>query len=211
MVGAMQSSPVPHLRSSLLCLVAAAALALGCVCPARPVDVADASFRTPERTLRSYQAYLASDLVDWEYRCYSSDFRRRNGISLATYTEARAQLFAEKPWLKLFAKAEIVGQWADEDGSHVIEARIAGRTLHVRLVREDSFEILAGDRLLTDGRADFDRLVRVTERPEGPLLEARIPAKPGLDLRQATTVLLERAWKIDELVDGPAPPPGPEP
>ena len=43
--------------------------------------MADASFLTPEATVRSYQAYLASDLVDWEYRCYSRDFKRRNGIS----------------------------------------------------------------------------------------------------------------------------------
>ena len=180
-----------------------------CVCPAPAIAVADASFLTPEATVRSYQAYLASDLVDWEYRCYSRDFKRRNGISLGTYAEARAVLFDERPWLKLVARADIVRQWPEGEGVHAVELGVMGRTVHVRLVREDSFEILAGDRLVTDGFEPFERLVAVRQGRDGPVLQAAIPTdEPELDLSAASAVRIERLWKIDELYEPPDGEPG---
>jgi hypothetical protein len=164
--------------------------------------VADANFRTPEATFTSYQAYIAADLVDWEYRCYSADMRRRRGISLGTYAEARAQLLDERPWIKLFAKAEILRQWPVDERSHVIEVSVAGRTVHVRLVREDSFEIRAGNQLLADGYAPFEKRVRSIEAPEGSVVEAHIRTRePKLDASRATSVVIESVWKIDDLYE----------
>ena len=149
-------------------------LLAACVCPPDPAVIADAHFRTPEAALESYQAYVAADLVDWEYRCYSADLRRREGLSLGTYAEARAQLLAGRPWLKLIAKAEVLRQWSLDERAHVIEVRVGGRTVHVRLVREDSYEIRSGEALLADGYAPFETLVRSIEAPEGSVVEARI-------------------------------------
>jgi hypothetical protein len=191
-------------------LALVAPLLAACVC-ADVAEIADAHDRTPEAAFRSYQAYLAADLVDWEYRCYSADMRRREGLSLGTYAEARAQLLAGRPWLKLFAKAETLRDWALDERAHVIEARVGGRTVHVRLVREDSYEIRSGETLLADGYAPFDRLVRSVEAPEGSVIEARIRTdEPGLDVSGATSVVIESAWKIDDLYE-PAERAPPEP
>lgn len=183
-------------------------LLVACVSP-DVAEIADANGRTPEAAFKSYQAYAAADLVDWEYRCYSAAFRRREGLSLGTYAEARAQLLAGRPWLKLFAKAEVLRQWPVDERAHVIEARVGGRTVHVRLVREDSYEIRSGETLLADGYAPLETLVRAIEAPEGSVVEARIhTAEPSLDLSGATSVLIESAWKIDDLYepDSRAPP-----
>jgi hypothetical protein len=198
----MLRSPGPKHRPSALALAFLAWLA-ACVCPAPAAAVADANFRTPLAAFKAYQAYLASDLVDREYRCYSAGFRRREQLSLGTYTEARALLLAERPWLKLFAKAEVVREWPLDERAHVIEARVGGRTVHVRLVREDSFEIRAGSELVADGYAPFDELVRTTEAPEGTLVEARVPTRTP-SLPPATSLLIESAWKIDDLYEAEA-------
>jgi hypothetical protein len=195
----MPRSPGSKTRPSAIPAAIAAWLA-ACVCPAPAADVADANFRTPLGAFKAYQAYLASDLVDWEYRCYSADFRRREELSLGTYTEARALLLEERPWLKLFAKAEVVREWALDERAHVIEARVGGRTVHVRLVREDSYEIRAGSELLADGYAPFEELVRTHETPEGTLVEARVPARTP-NLPRATSLSIERTWKIDDFYE----------
>ena len=203
-------------RSASRIAALAASLMLGagsaCVCPAPAAEVADAGFQTPVKTLRSFQAYMASDLIDWEYRCYSRDFRRQNGISLATYAEVRAQMLAKQPWLKLFAKGEILRDWPNADGSHGIEVRVPTRTVHVILVREDSFEIFEGDQLLEDGYADYDRLVQVVSSPYGDGIQAQIPSRrSAAELSRATSLRVARRWKIAALneVDPDDPEPAP--
>jgi hypothetical protein len=204
------AAPMPpaDLVSGALALVSL--LPLGaCVCPPRAPELVGTGFRTPQQTLRSFQAYFAADLEDWEYRCLSGAFKRRNELSLATYGEFRDQLLRESPWLKYFAKAEITGERHVREGVHVIEASVAGRTVHVRLLREDSYEIYRGETRLWDDYANFDELVEVEERPEGHRIVVAVPpADPGIDLREATAVHIERTWRIDDLQEAlPTPEP----
>lgn len=185
------------------------ALVGGCVSPPTAAEVAETGFRTPAETFRSFQVFLAADLELWEYRSFSSHFRRKHGLTAINYAEARDQLFRERPWLKLIAKAEIAREWSDRDqeGVHFIEARVAGRTVHVKLVREDSYEIYSGDRYVSDGYANFDDLIRVEDTSEGPRLTVIVtPYEPEIDLSEATSVLLQRTWHIDDLIEAPQEP-----
>ena len=74
----------------------------------------------------------------------SGGCRERNGHSATTYGEGRERLFRERPWLKLFAKAEVVGEGSVDADRHWIDARVLGRTIRVNLVREAFFEIFRG-------------------------------------------------------------------
>jgi len=162
--------------------------------------MADTGFRTPEQAFRSYQSFLAADLEEWEYRCLSNGFKQRNGLSFTNYAEFREQLFSSRPWLKVFAEAEIVGSVSVAEDVHDIEARVAGRTVRVRLVREDSYEIWGGGELLDDDLARFEDLVAVEPTPHGSHLTISVtPQVPELDLSTVTEVTVERSWKIDDL------------
>jgi hypothetical protein len=189
----------PLKRASLLLTLTGA-----CVCPPSAEEMADLGFRTPEQAFRSYQSYLAADLVEWEYRCLSSGFKERHGISFSTYLEVRGELFETQPWLKVFADAEIVGSVSVAEDVHDIEARVAGRTVRVRLVREDSYEIWEGPDLLWDDDARFEEVVSLEPTPDGPRLTATVaPGVPNLDLSTATEFTVERSWKIDDLSEAP--------
>ncbi len=180
-----------------------------CICPPRAAEVADTGFRTPEQTFRSFQVFLAADLVKWEYRCFSAGFKRRNQLPLANYFEARDKIFRERPWLKWFAEAEIVRDWSAGEGVHVIEARVASSTVHVKLVREDSYEIYSGDRYVADGYVHFEDVVDVRPAPEGPRMTVSVPLQdPKIDPSEATSLVVERTWHIDDLTEAP---PQPEP
>ncbi len=179
-----------------------------CVCPVDARALANLDLATPRRALESYQSYLAYDLREQEYRCFSVDFRQRNRLSLANYAEGRDRLLARSPWLKSFAGAKVVAEGAAEDGSHWIDARVLGRTVRVRLVREDFYEIRAAGELLADGYGElgawFDREPteggwRLVARPAAALSTAR--------LASATELRVARQWKIDDFVSPPPPSP----
>jgi len=203
-------------------LVAAAALAAplaGCLCPPEAEELLAVGYRSPHQALETFQTYLRADLPAREYLCFSDGFRRRNGLSAATYGEGRERLFREQPWLKLLARAEVVGERAVGEEEHWIDVRALGRTVRVKLVREGFFEIFGGDELLTDAYADFDALVRVAGEGRQARLEARIPldTRPG-ELAGMSEVTVARHWKIDAFYelgeqDEPLPSasPGPQP
>ena len=184
------------------CLALALALLCACVCPPRAEDLARAGRRSPEQAFRSFQAYMRADLLEQEYRSFSTSFTARNQLSLATYAEGREQLFRERPWLKRIAAARIVDSQPSGEGVHVLDVEAGGRTFRVRMAREDFFEIRAGERLLADGEASFERLVAVRPLPD-PQAGSRIQATVTVDLApgelgELTEVLMARSWKIDD-------------
>jgi hypothetical protein len=82
-----------------------------CVCRPEPAELAqvlEASFRTPERTFATFQAAVAEDLQDLEYRCLSAAFRRREGVTQIVYREFRRELLAREPWLRRVSCAEVI-------------------------------------------------------------------------------------------------------
>lgn len=200
----------PLLRG-LLAALCALPLAASCVCPATAEELLETGFSTPRQTFESFQAFLATDLPDQEFRCFSAAFRERNGLSLLTYGEGRDQLLASHPWMRHLAQAEIIEEKVWTQGVHVVDARIAGRTVRVKLLREDSYEISAGRDLLADGYCDWDAVVRLDPAPR-PTLHATVTPEPESiysDLSEATRFVVERTWRIDgmwELEDEPPPP-----
>lgn len=173
-----------------------------CLGACRTVDarrLAEASKHSPRATIEAFQAYVRSDLYEQEFSCFSRDFLAANQLSLFTYSEFRDA----QPWLKWFAKAEVLAERSGREGQHEFDLGVAGRTLRVRLVREDFWRISRGDELM-NGNAPFGRLVRIDPLPEGGA-EVRIdlPAleRPDFDPAEATSVAVERLWKIDAVVE----------
>jgi hypothetical protein len=200
----MLSFPFSWTAVGLAALLAASA----CACPRGPRDLADAGFATPQATVRSYQSFMAYDLRDWEYRCFSQGFRARNQLSFASYAEGRDRLLARQPWLKSIAGARLLGDRPGSSGEHWVDLRVLGRTVHVRLVREEFFEIRSSEGLLADGDGRLVDWLSVEElAPAGSVLHARAPTpRPAQALAQASEVRFAREWKIDDFVAGSTPP-----
>ena len=179
----------------------------GCLTGAKAEALVATGFRTPRQTVESFQTFLRADLPAREYRCFSQDFRARNGLSAFSYGEARDELFRRYPWLKWIARAEVVGEGSLGEGRHWVDLEAVGRTVRVKLVREDFFEIQDAGGPLADGEADFERLVQLGS--DGRRLSLRLPLDPPLDgLEGVSEVLVARHWKIDDLSepsDEPAP------
>lgn len=190
-----------RLAGAGLGLVATLGGAMGCISPPSAEALVAAGFRSPEQTLASFQTFVRADLPLREYQCFSQGFRERNGLSAFGYGEARDALFRGQPWLKRIAKAKVVGQQTVGEAEHWMDLSSLGRTVRVKLVREDSFEIHAGEDFVTDGDADFDDQVRVRPAGSGVRVEVRL-ALDGTgqaELAEASEVLVVRRWKIDDL------------
>jgi hypothetical protein len=181
----------------------------GCLAPPTAEALVATGFRSPRQTLSSFGTFVRADLPAREYQCFSSGFRERNGLSAFGYGEARDELFCRQPWLKWIATAEVAGERSVGEAEHWVDLTTLGRTVRVKLVREDFFEIHAGEDLVTDADADFDDLVRA--RPEGPgaRMDVRLPLEVSVEaLADASEVRVARHWKIDdlrELADDEAP------
>ncbi len=172
----------------------------GCLAPPSAEALVATGFRSPRQTLASFQTFVRADLPTREYQCFSGGFRERNGLSAFSYGEVREELFRSQPWLKWIAKAEIVGERSINEGEHWVDLTTLGRTVRVKLVREDFFEIHAGEDLVTDDDADFDALVRQTADGAGSRLSVRLPLGVPVDgLGGVSEVLVARHWKIDDL------------
>jgi hypothetical protein len=184
-----------------------AALLGACNCiPEHAAVLARADFETPRHTLESFRAYAAAELYDLEYRCFSNAFKTRNHISILNYSEARAQLKRDKPWLFWFDSRVVAEQVLDER-QHVLDVEVAGRTVRVKLVREETFRIWAGEELLADGALDLrGALALVGETGGRSSLRTTLPiGERTVDPAQVTQVTLETSWKIDDLSEGSDP------
>ncbi len=170
----------------------------GCVSPPSAEALVATGFRTPRQTVESFQTYVRAELPAREYRCFSQGFRERNGLSAFGYGEARDELFRRQPWLKRIAVAEIVEERSGGEGVHWVVLEALGRTVRVKLVREEFFEIHAGEDLLADADGDFERLAQLGS--DGRRLTLRLPLEPPLTgLSEVSEVVVARHWKIDDL------------
>ena len=174
-----------------LCL---AGLPQACRCP-DAAGLVSARRDSPRATVEAFQRYLDADLYEQEYGCFSTAFRRANGLSLFGYSEFRDRLEREQPWFGLIAGASVARERSLGESGHVIELSALGRTLRVRLVREEFFRVRSADGY-ADGRADLEKMVRIEAGPNGG--EEWV-------LRVPSDVTLERLWLIDgvELVESP--------
>jgi hypothetical protein len=194
-----------RLLSAVAALLAAVLGACNCI-PEHASELAHADFETPRHTLASFRAYAGAGLYDLEYRCFSNAFKTRNHISILNYSEARTQLKRDKPWLFWFDSRVVAEQVLDER-QHVLDVQVAGRTVRVKLVREETFRIWAGEELLADGALDLrGALALVGDSGGRSSLQSTLPiGNRTLDPSQVTRVTLDTSWKIDDLWEGSEP------
>ena len=194
-----------RLRRALAALFVVVLGACNCI-PKHAALLARADFETPRHTLESFRAYAAADLYDLEYRCFSNGFKTRNQISILNYSEARTQLKRDKPWLFWFDSRVVAEQVLDER-QHVLDVQVAGRTVRVKLVREETFRIWAGEELLADGALDLrGTLALVGDSGGRSAVQATLPiGNRTVDPSQVTRVTLDTSWKIDDLWEGSNP------
>lgn len=183
--------------AGLLCLLTLG-VAPGCLSGPSAEELVATGFRTPHQTLASFQTFVRADLPAREYRCFSLGFRERNGLSALSYGEARDDLFRQQPWLRWIARAKVVGEPLVGEAEHWLDLETLGRTVRVKLVREDFYEIHSGDTYLVDGDLDFDWMVRQSgaEKRLSVRLTAELPEDAA---GEATEVLIARQWKIDDV------------
>jgi len=185
-------------RKPLAAALALATFLSGCLCPPSNKDLLAVGYRSPEQTVRTFQTGVKADDPGLEYRCLSSGFRRRNGLSGLIWREFREELFAQNPFLRTgLAKAKIVT--VDTDGAH---SRIVigsfGRLFELELVREDFAQLYAGSEQVLDREAPFEQWTSVERAGDELWLTGGAPVPAGLDGHLITELRLGREWKIDD-------------
>lgn len=147
----LRSALLGRVRRALSGLATGAAVIwlAGCSVPTPTASQGlDYGFRTPKQAFRSFRTAVQGELLAEEYRCFSSLWRRQNGVtSLLRYGEARDELIERIPQLRWAVyRAEdpellmLRPPWA------VVQARIPGplwfkdRYLAVRLYRQGYWE-----------------------------------------------------------------------
>jgi hypothetical protein len=189
-------------RLGAAALTALLAVAAGCTCRPEPADVLLAGrrpFRTPERAFETFKTAIGADLKDLGYRCLSKEFRRENGITQIALRE----LLRQEPWLRRISCSEIVeSRLLDDRRAEVfgkVKALFSTLRFRVGFVREDYYELHAGERELAGGPVpELSRALRPRDGPRGtPGLELWVPLPPGTGAEDVTLILAGQEWKID--------------
>lgn len=194
------------------------ALAAGCcVTPPTAEEILDLGFRSPEQTLRTFQAGVRGDLPTLEFRCFSAAYRRRNGVSMLTYLEFRERELASSPWFqRVVADAKILTSKSLGEARHLLVVDLHGHEVEVELVREDFWQLWSNADPLVDEPippGGFSNLAEVAPaRPlSSPLFEASVEVTPDVlpaklagaspeQLREMITEFrIGREWKIDRI------------
>ncbi|MEZ6005717.1 MAG: hypothetical protein R3F17_00725 [Planctomycetota bacterium] len=190
-------------------------IALGNSCqvpPPTPEEVLRFGFRTPVQGLQSFLVALRADLPGEEYRCFSSGFKARNGISRLGYLEFRDHLLKEQPLLRwALSRAGRDREDYNFQGDLVrgpveIEVAVHGRQLVARMVREGFYSLQGPPadpfepaELWDDGNVRdpwaLNYLVESNDK-EWLLAQAR---HPGPNVRNLVSFEVGFEWKIDEL------------
>ena len=172
-----------------------------CQCDKLASDYARLDQRSPRNTLDSFVLYWKAGLHDLEYGCLSRGFTQRNGISLLTYSEGRARLEREQPWLAWFASAQVIAEKVVDQRSHVFWIEVGGRTARVNVVREDFARIWADDELLAEGPVALER--DLTVAADGELQLRLRPSRTEREFTagEVTSVRAEGSWKIDDFAE----------
>ncbi len=190
------------LHAQLLAL--SLAFLASCAGPDVREELSRAGFRTPRQTFDTYRAAFLSDLIQLEYRCLSSGFRRANQITLLNYGEAREILLREQSFLKFgLSRAEVVqvdALAADRVRLHIrSESLFHDTRFAIELVREDFYEIWADGEYLQDDHLDrFSNAFRVTADADGnAVAQSWVPLDDPDRGTRITEFRVGREWKID--------------
>ncbi len=170
------------------------------------VRALDKGLKEPAGTFATFRAAFCADALELEFRCLDPDFRRElYGGDHLLYREARDRLLEEQPYLRyVLAQAEVEQVEFLNPREARLVARAAGRTIHVRLVRVDYWEIrgeseVVGATQVLDG--DYIRDTREilhpgTSQTGEPVLGAVVPLASAQDGPAASTLEVGSEWKI---------------
>ncbi|MBI1380819.1 MAG: hypothetical protein GC161_07005 [Planctomycetaceae bacterium] len=196
----------PRRARAALAAIPFCALAACAVPRPTPEALIETGFRTPAQTVRSFQSALAADLVDLEYRCFATSFKRREGLTQLTWRAYRAELLARWPALRRLATAHV--ETPEELAADRVLVR--GRVeylwydfdFEVELVREDFYELYVDGLRALDDAIVWDGVLWVEGQAEDwppPSLAARLPLSEPVDPSHLSELRLGREWKIDAL------------
>ena len=157
-------APLAHVAVAL----AACSLASCWVSPPRVEDLLAVGYRTPEQTFGTFQTAVRADEPELEYRCFSQDFRDRNGISKLVWREARERLREQFPFLrKGITAAEPIEPLEVRGDRARLRVATHSYVIEVGFVREDFVEAFAGADLWFDDSIGFSEHVRIQTGTDG--------------------------------------------
>lgn len=189
-------------RNRLAALLALVMLGASCVSAPDPIDwqaASNAPFRSPEGTFHAFKTAAAGDAPDLGYRCLSSGFRQRNGISQLVFRE----LMDRFPWYGYLSRAEVIErrEVGENRVEFVCDIEVLFKTTRVRFgfIREDFFEVYSGREEVDGDLQPFEELARSVQSGGIPGFEIWIEVPPGLVAGEITEIRVGREWKIDAM------------
>ena len=199
-------SPLSPARWGLASALLAALAGLvgpACVCPPSNEDLLKVGFKEPGQAFETFRTAFLANARELELKCFSSRFRAENGLSHTTYREFRDELLRRQPFLRYgLSRLEVTAVDPLGPRDARVRAVAAGRTLDVRMVREDFYEEWAGtelvDAFVPDWR-DPERVSRVVGDGDDTYLAIFIPVRDAEEADSLTQVRVGGEWKIDEL------------
>lgn len=182
-------------------------IGFGCiVSPPEPQEVWNAweeGLSSPLGTIEAFRTAMRGEILVAEYRCFSSDWKSRMGISQVGYREYRDSLLAESPhliWALSRARTRLkegpgpnrATVWATFDGPWI------EFSVRFQLLREAYMEVHAAGRRVVSEPLD-QTATQVRHDPDQGLLFAWIPVEDLSPGQEVETFRLETEWRIDAI------------
>jgi len=177
----------------------------GCVVtPPEPAEVWkawDQGLSSPLGTFEALRTALRGEILVAEYRCFSSGWKSRNGISQVGYREYRDSLLDLAPhfiWGLSQATVHLEEGAAPHRATILaeIDTPFSSTTVRFSLVQEAYMELRAGGRRLVS--EPLESVALQTRHKEGQLF-AWIPLEDLPPEGEVESFRLETEWRIDDI------------
>lgn len=194
------------LRSQGLFLALLAPLVFSsCLSGPTPESLLAVGFRTPEQCFLTFQTALRGDLIQLEYRCLSTEFKKSQGVSQIAYDEARKEILRREPFFKLVARAKVVERQELSLNRIRLVAHLNAvftcRSFVVDFVREDAYLLSDAAGPLEGDLLDWEE----SATQEGDQLSLRVPMPEGTVVDELAEIHAGREWKIASFAPYQAP------
>jgi hypothetical protein len=188
---------------SLALLLPLALSGSACVSGPTPRQVLAVGFSTPEQTFASFQTAFSADLVNLEYRCFSSALKQSMG-SQVFYRVERSKILAEQPFIKWAARAKVIASELSPDGRHCrlkveINTLFLRRSFSVDLVQEAFYDVYDAEGVAEGAPASWPHIAstQVDRKTDEAHLIVRVPMPEGYELEELAGLHAGLVWKID--------------
>jgi hypothetical protein len=182
-------------------------IGFGCiVSPPEPQEVWNAweeGLSSPLGTIEAFRTSLRGEILAAEYRCFSSAWKSRMGISQVGYREYRDSLLAQTPHL-IWALSRASMRLEEGRGPNraTVLATFDGPwidfSVRFQLLREAYMEVRAAGRRVVSEPLD-QAAAQVRHDPDQGLLFAWIPVQDLSPGQEVESFRLETEWRIDAI------------